>query len=158
MLEIVVFLLMVALAAGATLHGGPHGLAASGGVGIVVAIVLGVTMLSAGQPSLLSWSLAAALAGLSAMAALGGVISVRKLPPRSVGGSQARLWGADGTAVTDLAPVGTISVLGETWSAESLSGPVRAGSVVHVAEVDGLRLRVWSDEPAGSGDRGEGSQ
>jgi membrane-bound ClpP family serine protease len=54
-------------------------------------------------------------------------------------------------AVTELTPEGTVRVRGETWSAESMSGRVPMGAPVHVMEIDGLRLRVWSDavEPDG---------
>ncbi|MGH9068750.1 MAG: NfeD family protein, partial [Acidimicrobiales bacterium] len=49
-------------------------------------------------------------------------------------------------AVTALSPSGTVRVRGDTWSAVSISGAVPAGSPVHVAGMEGLRLEVWSEE------------
>ena len=43
-----------------------------------------------------------------------------------------------------LAPTGVVTVRGETWSAESLSGPLGPGLPVHVVGVEGVRLKVWS--------------
>jgi membrane-bound ClpP family serine protease len=48
-------------------------------------------------------------------------------------------------ALTDLDPRGVVRVGGENWSADSLSGPLPAGSPVHVASIQGLRLQVWSE-------------
>jgi membrane-bound serine protease (ClpP class) len=52
------------------------------------------------------------------------------------------LLGARGRAVTTLAPVGTVLVRGEEWSAEAVQGTVNAGEEVTVMGRDGLRLRV----------------
>ena len=55
------------------------------------------------------------------------------------------VWGATGVAVTDLTPVGVVQVAGETWSAESVSGPLPAGAPVHALKARGVRLEVWSE-------------
>lgn len=55
------------------------------------------------------------------------------------------LPGAEGTALTSLDPVGVVRVAGESWTAKSLSGPLPAGSPVHVVRVHGVRLDVWSE-------------
>jgi membrane-bound ClpP family serine protease len=99
-----------------------------------------------------SWSSAAAwvLAVLVfAGAAVGAVlvvpaISYRHAPAATPVGPQA-LVGATGTALSPLAPSGTAKVNNETWTAESLSGPLPAGAPVHVVRVEGVRLLVWSE-------------
>ena len=49
-------------------------------------------------------------------------------------------------ALSALAPVGIARVRGETWTAESISGPLPVGAPVHVVRAEGLRLLVWSEE------------
>ena len=44
-----------------------------------------------------------------------------------------------------LTPTGIARVNNETWTAQSLSGPLPAGAPVHVVKVEGLRLFVWSE-------------
>jgi membrane-bound ClpP family serine protease len=53
--------------------------------------------------------------------------------------------GTPGVALTDLNPVGVVQLAGETWSAESVSGPLPAGAPVHAVKARGLRLEVWSE-------------
>lgn len=145
----------------ATFHAGPHGLVLSGLMGDLLAAVGIAFLLSSGTNSLSSLVLLAVI-GVVSVAALGsGVVSLRRLERRSPAIDPGRLWGADGVAVDDLLPHGTVRIKGETWSAESLSGHVRAGSAVHVVEVEGLHLRVLSDAPlepnAAASETGENS-
>jgi membrane-bound serine protease (ClpP class) len=130
------------------LHAGGHGL-----IGPVVALALGagwlVATASLGSGAALAWWLAgtsAAASGLAMAVAL-PALGYRKMP--AVSGSRA-LVGMEGRAVTDLAPSGVVSVRGETWTAEGLHGPIHAGAPVRVASVDGVRLRVWSEEEEGT--------
>lgn len=92
-----------------------------------------------------AWSLAA-LCLLCAL--VGAVLVVPAIAYRHaapvVGGASA-LVGASGTATTDLCPNGIAKVNNESWTAQSLSGPLPAGAPVHVARVEGLRLLVWSE-------------
>ncbi|HET9060481.1 MAG TPA: NfeD family protein [Acidimicrobiales bacterium] len=135
----------------AGIHAGGHGwfvpipAAALGAVWALVA--------SAGHwDSAPAWSLAA----LCLLCAVVGTVLVvpaiayRHAPPMTTG--TRGLVGAEGTAVTDfvpsgtdLAPTGIAKVNNETWTAQSLSGPLPAGTPVHVARVDGLHLLVWSE-------------
>jgi membrane-bound ClpP family serine protease len=57
----------------------------------------------------------------------------------------AALPGSDGVALTPLAPTGIARVNNETWTAQSVSGPLPAGAPVHVVKVEGVRLLVWSE-------------
>ena len=51
------------------------------------------------------------------------------------------LIGAEGVVASDLAPVGTVQVQSELWTAEAES-PIPAGARVRVVGVEGVRLRV----------------
>ena len=88
------------------------------------------------------------LVALSATACGGGVIVASTALRQRLRGGLAllpSLRGADGVAVTELRPMGVVRVGGETWSAESVSGPLPAGAPVHVLTARGVRLEVWSE-------------
>jgi membrane-bound ClpP family serine protease len=126
------------------LHAGGHGWF----VPIPVLVLAGAWALtvSAGTwSSTFAWvlaSLAFAGAGLGTLLIL-PAIAYRKAGGLPTGG--AALVGASGTAVSALSPTGIARVRNETWTAESLSGPLPVGAPVHVARVEGLRLMVWSE-------------
>ncbi|MGH9103515.1 MAG: NfeD family protein [Acidimicrobiales bacterium] len=149
----VALVVLVAIALVVGLHGGPHGLLAAGAVGAVASVGLLVGFLLAAGPgaTVAVWALLAGAALISAGAFASGALSVAPLRHRPPAVEPGRLWGADGVAVTELRPLGTVRVRGETWTAESLSGAVPAGAPVHVVEVEGLRLRVWSDSGSTTG-------
>lgn len=105
-----------------------------------------------------AWSLAATTIVLAAGAALlaGAALAQPRgdhptwTHPWGSGGHLVRdtrhpLRGADGVALTDMTPIGVVRIGSETWSGESLSGPLLAGAPVHVVAVRGLRLEVWSE-------------
>src|SRR5262249_54783245 len=88
------------------------------------------------------------LAGASAAVSAGGVVLAAialAQPPIGVSARELPVRGAEGTAVTPLSPMGGVQVAGEMWTAESVSGPLAAGSPIHVVTVSGLRLLVWSE-------------
>jgi membrane-bound ClpP family serine protease len=147
-------LVAVALAVAIGVHTGPHGLVAAGGLGILasVAFIVGVIELApAGSRSAVAWVLLAGTAFVSAGALVAGAVALPALRRRQPSVAPGRLWGADGVAVTDLTPLGSVRVRGETWSAESMCGRLPAGAAIEVMEVEGLRLRVWSDAAVGDG-------
>lgn len=92
-----------------------------------------------------TWWLMAASAALSGMAV---VMAAGLLRARAAANAYPvpTLVGAQGVVVSALSPVGIARVQGETWTAESVSGPLPEGAVVHVVRAEGLRLVVWSDE------------
>lgn len=92
-----------------------------------------------------SWWLLAGSAACSCVAVLfaASILRARAASHRI---PAATLVGADGVAVSELAPVGIARVRGETWTAESVSGPLAAGASVHVLRAEGLRLLVWSEQ------------
>lgn len=138
---------LVLLLAGASLsgvHAGGHGLVAP-----LLAWALGAAWLAEtvarGAGAGVAWWLAGACA---AVCAVGLAVALPALGYRSMGprSGPPALVGMQGRAVTDLDPGGVVNVRGESWSARSVGGPVRAGSSVRVASVDGVRLWVWTEE------------
>jgi membrane-bound ClpP family serine protease len=126
------------------IHAGGHGWFVPVPV-LVLAGVWAVTASAGKSGSSLAWALAA-LALASAVA--GGVLvlpalAYRRSSPHVLDGRA--LVGASGTALSPLTPRGIARVNNETWTAESLSGPLPVGAPVHVARVEGLRLLVWSE-------------
>jgi membrane-bound ClpP family serine protease len=109
-----------------------------------VAVVWALTAASGTWSSATTWWLAVASAAMSAGAVLVAGTALRQrvagvrpvIPP---------LAGAEGHAITALSPIGVVRVSGETWTAESVSGPLPVGAPVHVVSVRGLRLLVWSE-------------
>jgi membrane-bound ClpP family serine protease len=88
------------------------------------------------------------LVALSATASAGSIVLATTALRQRLRGELAllpHLRGATGVAVTDLTPVGVVQVGGETWSAESVSGPLPAGAPVHALNARGVRLEVWSE-------------
>lgn len=149
-----VALVVVAVGVAVGVHTGPHGLVAAGALGAAacVGLVVGVIALApAGSRPVIAWVLLAGTALVSGGALLAGALALPALRRRQPAVGPGRLWGEDGVAVTDLTPVGTVRVRGETWTAESLCGRLPAGTAIHVMEVEGLRLRVWSDTAVGAG-------
>jgi membrane-bound ClpP family serine protease len=140
----VVLAAAVAGAIVAGLHAGGHGWFVPVPV-VALAVAWGISASAAGAGSALSWCFAA----LALMSAFGSLvllvpaIAYRGAPSRPVG-AQA-LIGATGTAVTALTPMGICRVNNETWTAQSVSGPLPPGAPVHVAKVEGVRLIVWSE-------------
>lgn len=135
---------MVATASLSGVHAGGHGL-----LGPVLAVALAVGWLvaatDAGTTSATAWWLAgtcAAVCVASVSVAL-PALRYRRMQP-AVGAPV--LPGETGRAVTELDPVGVVQLGGESWTAESVSGRVPVGSEVHVVSVEGVRLRVWSEE------------
>jgi membrane-bound ClpP family serine protease len=112
---------------------------------LALAVLWAITI--SGHDASAAWwllALSAAAAGTAvvvASVALSQRLRLASLAPPS-------LRGAEGKALTALDPVGVVRVAGETWTAESLSGSLPAGSAVHVARVDGVRLAVWSEAGA----------
>jgi len=125
-------------------HAGGHGWFVPVPV-LVLAAAWAITVSAAGWASAAAWALAAVAL---ASALVGFVLVVPAIGYRRGGAAPvgtAALIGANGTAVTAIAPKGICRINNETWTAESLSGPLAAGSPVHVAKVEGLRVLVWSE-------------
>jgi membrane-bound ClpP family serine protease len=125
-------------------HAGGHGWFVPLPV-LVLAGAWALTVSAGGWASAAAWVLAA-LAFLSAAVAAVLVvpaIAYRHAPLTPVG--TEALAGASGTTLTAVAPTGTVKVKNETWTAQSLSGPLPAGVPIHVVRVEGLRLLVWSE-------------
>jgi membrane-bound ClpP family serine protease len=145
-------LVVMAVAVAAGVHTGPHGLVAAGALGILASVgfIVGVVELTpAHSRPAIAWILLAGTALVSAGALVAGALAFPALRRRQPASGSGRLFGANGVAVTDLTPRGTVRVRGETWTAESMCGRLPAGAPIEVMEVEGLRLRVWSDAAVG---------
>jgi len=137
-------------------HLGPHAHLVAGVVGVFVVAWL-VLMALDGRADPLLW----ALGGTDAVVTVGlGALAWRGLSSRGTDALAQHvvpLESAEGVAVDDLDPRGTVRVHGEDWSAVAVNGTVRSGSAVQVLRVEGIRLHVWGeavapgDEPSGTG-------
>jgi membrane-bound ClpP family serine protease len=125
-------------------HAGGHGFFVPLPV-VALAAVWAIVVSTGNWSSSLAWVLAALVFGSAMVAGLLIVpaIAYRKAAGPAVG--NIPLAGANGIAIGALSPGGIVKVNNETWTAESLSGPLPAGAPVHVARVEGLRLLVWSE-------------
>jgi membrane-bound serine protease (ClpP class) len=131
-----------------------HGLLTAGGV---VAFVLGSFLLfppwRAPAPAALPGLPAAPVVRLSVAAiAVMTVLVVAffvfvlgkgiRAQARKVAFGSESLVGAEGTAVTDIAPSGLVQMTGEQWSARATEGTIRKGERVQVVGREGLYLLV----------------
>lgn len=135
------------------LHITSHGILGAGGV---IAFLLGGLLLFApltpAGPAFETiavnpWLLLAMGAGFAAffLVALRAGLRARRMP---VIDPLVRLPGALGIAASPLAPVGTVRVLRETWSAMSDGETIGLGEEVEVVAREGLTLRVRRMTPA----------
>jgi membrane protein implicated in regulation of membrane protease activity len=140
------------------------------GTGVILVVLLGVTMLlcahagghawlvplpalvlavvwaftSSASSPVAGWFLVALCAFASGAALIVATTALRQRLRGTLVGLPS-LRGIDGVALTSLTPVGVVKVAGEKWTAESVSGPLPAGTPVHVLGVRGVRLEVWSE-------------
>lgn len=140
-----VLLGLVVLASLVGFHSGPHAHVLAGVIGALAAAWL-VVMAVDGRSAPVVWALLSAdlvvSAGVGVMAWNG--LSGRGTPRYHL----SSVEGAEGVAVSDLAPEGIVRVRGEQWSAVSVNGTVRAGTRVQVLDAAGVRLQVWGEDAA----------
>jgi membrane-bound ClpP family serine protease len=144
----VVGVLLVAAALGAVglgAHAGGHAWFTPLPV-IVLGALWGLTVSTGHWSSPVSWLLAALAFGGAAFAAAVAVPAIASRGTLNASPLGSTLVGAEGVALGPLAPTGIARIKGETWTVESLSGPLPDGAPVHVARVEGLRLMVWSEQ------------
>jgi membrane-bound ClpP family serine protease len=138
---------VLAVLVAATLAVGRHAGGHAWLLPIPALVLAGLWALAAG-PGDASGVVAGSLAGVAMLMSVAGLLlagiaaaqrrhGVPSMPPR--------LGTSVGVAITALDPGGVVRVDGETWSADSLSGPLPAGTAVRVTSVQGLRLQVWSE-------------
>lgn len=113
-------------------------------VSATAAVLFGTLMLfrHTGGGISVSWSVILSTVGtLAALAAVLIAIAARAMGRRAKTGAEG-LIGQAGTAETELAPAGKVSLGGELWKAESLEGTLPAGTAVRVESTEGLTLKV----------------
>lgn len=118
------------------------------GVGGLVAFLLGSLFLfdTEREHARVAWGIVAgAGGGLAAFILLVGALVARRRPGPPQLGVEGMI-GAIGTARDRLAPVGTVVVRGEYWTAVA-DGDIDAGVPVEITGVEGLRLRVRRANP-----------
>jgi membrane-bound ClpP family serine protease len=124
-------------------HSGPHAHVVAGGIGVLAAAWL-IVMAVDGRSAPILWALLSADLVVSAGV---GVMAWYGLSGRATAGHRVvSLEGAEGVAVSDLAPEGIVRVRGEQWSAVSVNGTVRAGTRVQVLRTSGIHLEVWGED------------
>jgi len=118
-----------------------HGLLTTGGVAMMV--LGGLLLFNPAVPeahvSLPLIVLVALGAGAFTFFTLRAIVRAKDEPVRS--GMEA-LMSSFGTALTLLDPAGLVRVRAEQWSAESVGGPIPAGTEVRVVRVAGVKLIV----------------
>ena len=122
-----------------------HGVLAIGGI---ISVLLGSMFLFRSSPTedfvSLSWTVILSVTAVSAAFFIFLVtLGVRAQRPKPVSGASA-LIGKSAQTIGMLDPTGHVKVVGETWRAESLSGPINENETVIVEEIKGLTLYVRS--------------
>jgi len=124
-------------------HSGPHAHVVAGVIGVLAAAWL-IVMAVDGRSAPILWALLSADLVVSAGV---GIMAWYGLSGRATAGQRVvSLEGAEGVAVSDLAPDGIVRVRGEQWSAVSVNGTVRAGGRVQVLRTAGVHLEVWGED------------
>jgi membrane-bound serine protease (ClpP class) len=119
--------------------------------GALIALVVGSLLLY--SPSVSGRAVAVSpwiVAGMSALVAMFFLVVVRatlRARRLAVRTGIAALTGRPGIATSELAPVGTVRVDSEVWSAESDDGPIHEGEPVRVIGAAGVTLRVTRAAP-----------
>jgi membrane-bound serine protease (ClpP class) len=127
-----------------------HGVLTAGG--IVVFILGGLLMFNPAVPSarVSPWLLFTlpVVVGVVTALAVRALVAARRTPIKA--GPQT-LTGMTGVAETALDPLGRVHVRGESWAAESLGGPIPAGSQVLILGIKGLKLEVYPESAPDGG-------
>jgi membrane-bound ClpP family serine protease len=135
---------LVCLASVIGFHVGPHTHVAAGVLGALAAGWLTYMMVARG-PGPVLWS----LLGVDLVVGAGmGALAWKGIERSSETSGRSRLStieGAEGIAVSELAPEGIVRVRGQLWSAVSVNGKVAASTRVEVVRAMGVRLEVWGD-------------
>jgi membrane-bound serine protease (ClpP class) len=118
-----------------------HGVLTTGGIAVL--ILGGLLLFNPSVPTAhVSVPLivgVAVAAGAFTFFSLRALMLARGTPVRT--GLEA-LEASTGVAIGALTPTGTVRARGETWTAESLAGPVAAGQTVRIVKVKGVKLLV----------------
>jgi membrane-bound serine protease (ClpP class) len=120
-----------------------YGMLALGGI---ASTLLGVLILFQQQPLGglgVSWTVIySSLSGLLGLTALLSYIVYKAYQRKTSTGPEGMLL-AEGEAITDLTPLGKVSVLGEIWDAQASGASfLEKGASIIVEAVEGMRLRV----------------
>jgi membrane protein implicated in regulation of membrane protease activity len=141
-----VLLALTLLVIAAGLHLGPH---SSVGAGVSSFVVAGVAVSVLASRTSSITTLTLLIYGLIFLISLGtialGLKGVLSKPKTSPPQRYKSLLGRTGVASTDLAPSGTVTVDGESWSADALEGVISKGDNIFVVEANQIHLKVAID-------------
>jgi membrane-bound ClpP family serine protease len=150
-----VLLVLTLLVVAAGVHLGPHSSIGAGATSFVIAGVA-VAFLASSSQSVTTLTLL--IYGLIFVISLGTIaLGARGVMSKSKVLTSQRylsLLGRTGVTSTDLAPSGTVTVDGESWSAEALEGTIEKGTNIFVVEADQIHLKVAIDTFQLSGNSG----
>jgi membrane-bound ClpP family serine protease len=127
-------------------HIGPHAHGVAVAIGALVAAWLVYLMVDRGPGPLLWTLLGADLVVGAGVAALAGKVLQGSASQEESSYGRSPLEGAEGVAISELAPEGIVRIRGEQWSATSVNGTVAPATAVQVLRVCGVRLEVWGEE------------
>ena len=140
-----VLLGLLCLTAVVGFHFGPHAHVVAVAMGALVACWF-IYLMSERGPGPVLWT----LLGTDVIVGIGvGALAWKGLSGGSTvteNNRRSPLEGAEGIAVSRLAPEGIVSVRGEHWSAISVNGTVAASTPVQVLRAVGVRLEVWGED------------
>ena len=112
------------------------------GLGGAACLVLGVFLLSGGNPAMVGGASVIAIGSVALT--FKAMYEARKAGKYSSPTDPKRLIGQVGTTTTALNPRGSVLIAGEQWTAVSDSDiPLPSGERVIILEVDGLVLKVF---------------
>lgn len=121
-----------------------HGILTVGGLALLV--LGGLLLFNPAPPgirvSIETLVIVPALAAFTMFWVVRALISARDEPVAT--GIEA-LVGSPGVALSSLSPTGKVRARAETWTAESVEGPVPSGRAIRVVGVEGVRLLVAPD-------------
>ena len=147
LIQAVVLLLVALIILAVGLHLGAHSSIAAGAISLVGSGAFLLFMLL-GSTSALSMIAVVIVLGTFVTGAASlfiGVHAFHLAKRLELNSSSLDLWRQTGIALSDLAPIGSVSIAGETWSAEAVGDPIPKGSSIFVVEVDRLHIRVALD-------------
>ncbi len=141
-----VLLVLTLFVVAAGVHLGPHSSIGAGASSFVIAGVA-IAFLAGSSRSVTTLTLL--IYGLIFVISIGTIaLGVKGVMSKSKALTPQRylsLLGRTGVASTDLAPSGTVTVDGESWSADALEGTIKEGTNIFVVEADQIHLKVAID-------------
>lgn len=135
---------VVALLVAIGMHLGPHSAVIGGALGFVASCIFFIMVVTSSSSNFGIAVLSATIVALALGAGtlVFGARSVQQTRRTVRESTSLSLWNETGLALSDLSPMGTVQIGGETWSAEAVGAPISRGAAIYVVEIDKLHIRV----------------